>query len=322
MSKKIIINLCKLINMYVLINLLIFLVIVFLYIHIYNHLDTSNYLEIYEVDEIPKEKFEELCNLKQPLIINTVPINNNVTIQKLISNYSGFDIKIMNINQCYNQSHNQFNIDYTPSDISNINPRPLPIKINTAIQLFNNDISGIYYSEYNSDFIQETTLEKNFENNDLFLRPYGVSNKFYDLIFGSKNSYSNLRCHLNSRNFLYVNEGSIEVTMCVPNDIKYLYVNKNYETMEYVSEINICNVESKYMQNFNKVKFLQVIIPRNKIIQIPPYWFYHIKILEDNTLITAFKYRTIMNNISIIPDLFIKFLQDNNVKRNFTKIVS
>ena len=152
--------------MYVLINLLIFLVIVFLYIHIYNHLDTSNYLEIYKVDEIPKEKFEELCNLKQPLIINTVPINNNVTIQKLISNYSGFDIKIMNINQCYNQSHEQFNIDSSPSDISNINPLPLPIKINTAIQLFNNDISGIYYSEYNSDFIQETTLEKNFENID------------------------------------------------------------------------------------------------------------------------------------------------------------
>lgn len=312
--------------MYVLINLLIFLVIVFLYIHIYNHLDTSNYLEIYEVDEIPKEKFEELCNLKQPLIINTVSINNNVTIQKLLSNYSGFDIKIMNINQCYNQNYNQsceqFNNDSTQSDISNINPMPLPIKINTAIQLFNNDISGIYYSEYNSDFIQETTLEKNFENIDLFLRPYGVSNKFYDLILGSKNSYSNLRCHLNSRNFLYVNEGSIEVTMCVPNDIKYLYVNKNYETMEYVSEINICNVESKYMQNFNKVKFLRVTIPRNKIIQIPPYWFYHIKILEDNTLITSFKYRTIMNNISIIPDLFIKFLQDNNVKRNFTKIVS
>ena len=207
--------------------------------------------------------------------------------------------------------------------MSNLNGVLSPAEIKVVLaQLFNNDISGIYYSEYNSDFIQETTLEKNFENIDLFLRPYGVSNKFYDLILGSKNSYSNLRCHLNSRNFLYVNEGSIEVTMCVPNDIKYLYVNKNYETMEYVSEINICNVESKYMQNFNKVKFLRVIIPRNKIIQIPPYWFYHIKILEDNTLITAFKYRTIMNNISIIPDLFIKFLQDNNVKRNFTKIVS
>ena len=160
--------------------------------------------------------------------------------------------------------------------------------------------------------------------NSLFPRSRYIIHKIVrKKIFKSpKNSYSNLRCHLNSRNFLYVNEGSIEVTMCVPNDIKYLYVNKNYETMEYVSEINICNVESKYMQNFNKVKFLQVIIPRNKIIQIPPYWFYHIKILEDNTLITAFKYRTIMNNISIIPDLFIKFLQDNNVKRNFTKIVS
>ena len=56
--------------MYILANILILLITIFLYINIYFNLNTSDYLEIYEIDNISKEKFEELCNIKQPLFFD------------------------------------------------------------------------------------------------------------------------------------------------------------------------------------------------------------------------------------------------------------
>ena len=78
--------------MYILINLLILAIILFCYIHIYYHIKTSNYLEVYEVENLSKEKFEELCELKQPLIINNVSILKDITIDSINSNFSSFDI--------------------------------------------------------------------------------------------------------------------------------------------------------------------------------------------------------------------------------------
>ena len=68
--------------MNILINLLIFCIVLFFYIHIYNNIKTSNYLEIYEVESPSKEKFEELCNLKQPLLINNINlIEDNINYE-------------------------------------------------------------------------------------------------------------------------------------------------------------------------------------------------------------------------------------------------
>ena len=48
----------------------IFCIILFFYLHIYFHLKTSNDLEIYEIDKPSKDKFEEICDLKQPVVMN------------------------------------------------------------------------------------------------------------------------------------------------------------------------------------------------------------------------------------------------------------
>ena len=188
--------------------------------------------------------------------------------------------------------------------------------------LFKNDNSGIYFSEHNQDFLEDTTIEKYLSNNDLYLRPYCISYKSYDLIMGSINSYSTLKCVLNCRNVLFVNDGSIEVTLCIPNNKKFLYVLEDNEKLELISQINIYDVQDKYKHDYNKIKFLRVILNKNMMLQIPAYWFYSIKILEENTLITNYKYRTFMNDFSIIPNLFTNFLQKNNIKHNFTKIIS
>ena len=79
--------------MEILINLLILSITLFLYIHIYNQIKTSNYLEVYEIDNISKDKFEELCELKQPLLIDNINILN-FDINYIKNTYGSFDLKI------------------------------------------------------------------------------------------------------------------------------------------------------------------------------------------------------------------------------------
>ena len=53
------------------IAVLLFCLVLFLYLHIQFHLKTSNDLELYEIDYPSKEKLEEICDLRQPLIFQT-----------------------------------------------------------------------------------------------------------------------------------------------------------------------------------------------------------------------------------------------------------
>lgn len=54
------------------------------------------------------------------------------------------------------------------------------------------------------------------------------------------------------------------------------------------------------------------------MFHIPPYWWYSMQFNIDTT-VTSFKYKTIMNTVSIIPLLFIHLLQSFNIKRKFMK---
>ena len=203
--------------MEIFINLLILSITLFLYIHIYNQIKTSNYLEIYEIENISKDKFEELCNLKQPLLINNIDLLN-LDIQYLQNNYNSFDIKI---------------ISNTTSDMF------LQMKFGTAIELFNKDTSANYISYNNKEFIEETSIVKEFSVSDLFLRPIATSSIEYDLLLGSVNSYTPLGYNLNCRNYYSVLTGSVEITLCPPKDYKYLYVNKDYENFKFTSSVDI-----------------------------------------------------------------------------------
>jgi hypothetical protein len=284
--------------MEILINLLILSITLFLYIHIYNQIKTSNYLEVYEIENISKDKFEELCHLKQPLLINNIGLLN-FDIPHIQNNYGSFDIKITN-----KDATDMF----------------LPMKFLTAIELFDKDSSANYISENNKEFLEETSLIKEFSINDLFLRPVGTSSIEYDLILGSINSYTPLSYNLNCRNYYSVLTGSIEVTLCPPKDYKYLYINKDYENFKFTSMVDILEPQDKYKNEFDKVKFLRVVLEPNRLLQIPAYWFFSIKILESNTLISNFKYTTYMNSLAMAPELFMKFLQKNNIKQNLAKV--
>ena len=279
------------------INFLIFCVVLFLYVHVYNHIKTSSYLEVYEIENLSKDKFEDINNFKQPLLLNNYTLLTNITMDYLISNYPTFDLNL------YNKQNNSF----------------LKIKMEEFNTIINSDESINYISCNNKDFLEETTLEKILSSNDSFFRPYNICNKTYDIIMGRKNSASQLKYSINSRNILYLSSGQIEVTLCPPKYYKNLHVKKNYELLDYYSDIDINNIQSIYKNDYQKAKFLRVMLNTDQVLIIPPYLFYSIKFLEENTIVFFNSYRTFTSSIAIIPDLFIQTLQQNNLKLNMIK---
>ena len=291
----------------IIIALFVFCVILFFYLHIQFHLKTSDDLEIYEVDQASKDKIEEICDLRQPVLIDfpagedEYKIINTTNKQFLLDNYPVFEVKIRN-----------------KTDISSESDICVPLPLHVAVNLFNKDNTASYFSEGNIDFLQETGAIKNMTYNDGFLRPYLVSNCYYDVLFASKDLETPFRYDLNYRNYYMVTQGSVKIKLSPPKSSKYLYPINDYENFEFKSPINPWNPQLKYRADFDKIKCLEIILTPGKILYIPAYWWYTFK-FDDNTSVSCFKYRTYMNNIAISPKICMYALQNQNVERKIAK---
>ena len=290
--------------MKILFGFFIFCLVLFIYLHIQFHLKTGEDLEIYEVDQSSKNKLEEICDIRQPVLFDFDCDKIIETTNKdYISNYyNAFEIKIRNIND---------------ENISN-NELYIPLSINAAVKLFEDDKSSSYFSENNTDFLEETGIIKNMKYNDEYLRPYMVSNCNYDIIMGSNNTCTPFRYELNYRNYFVLTQGTAQIKLTPPNSTKYLYPIYDYENFEFKSPINPWNPQAKFKKDFDKIKCLEFTLTIGKTIFIPAYWWYSIK-FNSNTSISCFRYRTYMNNLAIFPYIGMHALQIQNVKRDVVK---
>jgi hypothetical protein len=287
--------------MKVILILLIFCLVLFFYLHIYSQLKTSNELEVYEIEHPSKERLEEICELKQPVIFTYDTDKLCMPMSTLQSTYNAFDVKIRNVKYMSNNDE----IDLY-----------IPIALNKAIDVMNADKESKYFSEKNSDFLKESGLIKKLKYNDMLLRPYMVSNCIYDYLIATKGTQTPFRYELNYRNYFLVNEGEIKIKLAPPKSVKYLSSIKDYEYFEFRSPINPWDIQLQYKPDFDKIKCLEIVLKKGQLFYLPPYWWYSIEF--SSTIVTSicsFKYRTFMNTVAIIDKLIIQFLQLQNIKR-------
>jgi len=293
--------------MKIIIAMFVFCIMLFFYLHIQFHLKTSDDLEIYEIDQASKDKMEEICDLRQPVLFDLPSVEdgekiiNTTNKQFLLDNYPVFEIKI--------RDKNDSNLE---SDMC------VPLPLHVATKLFGEDTNSTYFSEGNMDFLQETGAIKNMSYNDEFLRPSLVSNCYYDVLMGSTNVETPFRYDLNYRNYYMVTQGSIKVKLSPPKSSKYLYPINDYENFEFKSPVNPWNPQTKYRADFDKIKCLEIVLTPGRFLYIPAYWWHTFK-FEENTSVSCFKYRTYMNNIAISPKIFMYALQNQNVERKIAK---
>jgi hypothetical protein len=206
-------------------------------------------------------------------------------------------------------------------DTNNDTELYMPLPIHAAVKLFDEDKNSLYYSENNTDFLQETGVVKTLQYNDEFLRPYMVSNCNYDLLMGSDRTCTPFRYEVNYRNFFLLTQGSAQIKMTPPQSTRYLYPNYDYENFEFRSPVNPWKPQPNYSADFDKIKCLEFTLQPGKTVFIPAFWWYSIK-FNKNTSISCFRYRTYMNNIAISPYIALYALQIQNVKRNVAKTAS
>jgi hypothetical protein len=192
------------------------------------------------------------------------------------------------------------------------------LSLDIASKLFEEDKKSTYLSESNMDFLTETGAIKNMNYNDELLRPYLVSNCFYDVMFGSNGVETPLRYEVNYRNYFIVTQGSVKIKLMPPKSSRYLYPINDYENFEFRSQINPWSPQPKFRADFDKIKCLEIVLTPGNFLFIPAYWWYSFKFSND-TSISSFKYRTYMNTIAIMPNLLMYALQNQNVERQIAK---
>lgn len=290
--------------MHIIYIVLIFCIVLFLYIHIYFQLKTSDDLEIYEIDHPSKDKLEEICDLRQPILFQFENERLLETCQRasILDTYGAFDVKIRNIKEPADADANLY----------------VPLAFSSALKLVKEDKELKYLLENSSDFLEETGILKSYKYNDAFLRPYMVSQCNYDLILAGEKTQTPFRYELNFRNYFLVTEGTVKVKLAPPKSAKYLYPNEDYENLEFSSPINPWQVQTQYKADFDKIKCLDVNMTKGQILFLPAYWWYSIE-FGSNATVCGFKYKTYMNTVAIAPQLLRRMLQMQNVKRNNVK---
>ena len=287
--------------MNIIITTFIFAIVLFIYLHIFYHIKTSNDLEVYEVQNLSKERLEEVCNLRQPLTFY-LDINcfDRLRLEEVKNSYGPFDIKLRDISS------------NTNSELY------LPVVLNKAIIAVKDNPK--FFSEKNEEFLNETSLIKTLKSNDYFLRPPALMTSEYDYLIGGKNSITPFRYDMCYRNFLIILDGEATVKLTPPKNSKYLYTEKDYDNFEFKSPVNPWEPQKEYENDFNKIKCLDVKLNRGKLLFIPSYWWYSIKFNSETATILNFKYKTYMNNLALIVHYFKYFLQKQNIKHNTIQI--
>jgi hypothetical protein len=259
---------------------------------------------VYEIEQPSKEKLEEICDLRQPVIFDyqNESLLETCKLSQIAEHYSAFDVKVRNV-----------------KEVDDNTDLHIPVTLKAALSLFSGDKDSKYMSEKNGDFLEETGIIKNYKYNDAFLRPPMVSNCFYDFLTASQNTETVLQYSVNYRNFYLVTHGVIKIKLIPPKSARYLYPMDDFENFEFRSPVNPWTIQRQYKADFDKIKTLEIELIPGKIIYIPAYWWYSIKFVEPLSSVCVFKYRTYMNTVAILPRLCMKTLQRQNTKREVVK---
>ncbi len=244
------------------------------------HLKTGDDMEVYETMIASKDKLEDVCNLRQPVIFEYSNELLNQCTLSLLKEHAAFDVNV-----------------YDDQSIGVMIPLE---KANKLIK------KKMYASYHNESFLAETNIKKCFVQVDSLLRPSMVSSIQYDLLFGAEGYTTRLKYTNKYRNFFIVTDGSITMKLTPPRNTKYLEEVKMYDEQDFYTSISP-------WKEVKRVKFLDITLTTGKLLFIPAYWWYSIR-LEKDACVCMLSYKTIMNSLATLPDTIRQMLQRENTK--------
>lgn len=286
----------------------IFLLVLFLYIHITAQYKKSEDLEIYETDFESNAGLQDICEVRQPFLFEYKSVNHDffekINAEKLSEVAGSHDVKIKEV---FDYMKDSDSVDY------------VVLPWTSARTLMTTDSAANYFTENNNEYVEEAGIVGVFSKNDTFLKPGWCCSTQYDVMTGAKGASTPLRYHTGFRQFVCVQTGKIMVKMTPWRSAKYLYPIHDFENYEFWSPVNVWNPQKKYLHEMDKLRFLEFDVTAGHVIYVPPYWFYSIQYVEDDTLITGFSYLSIMNCVANMPNTARYYLQQANIEKKEVK---
>ena len=298
------------------VTVLLFCIVLFFYLHIHFQLKVANDLEVFVLDNptFSKIKLEELCDLRQPILIDFPEdiILQSCSQSALLAQHSNIEV---NVRENKEETTEKKTVPSVLKTYKNENENiylPLPLK--HCIELLKKDEKSVFFTENNSSFLDESGITKKIQQNDKYIRPPMTSNAKYDILLGGNMSTTPLRYEISYRNYFVLTSGRVKIKLLPPKSSYYLHETKDYENFEFISPMNVWNIQSKYQTDFEKVKTVEVELSvPGKAIYIPAYWWYSIQFIEDASVLINCKYKTYMNVVAILPHIGLYFLQNQNI---------
>jgi len=296
----------------------IFVIILFFYIHITSQWKTSDDLEIYESDFESASQLQEVCAVKQPVVFKFQkdPIADSFFERfqaAKFEKYDNLDIRVKDRSDYKSASlHDEQNaaIEY------------VPLSFRSVRRLFTTDTNAKYFSEKNSSFLEESSLDRVAHSLDAHLKPPLSAYTKYDLVIGSPLVTTPLRYHLESHHFIAVTRGKINVKLCPPKYGKIIPTVKDYENYEFWSPLNPWTKSQEYKDILQKTKFLDVEVNSGDILFLPPYWWYSVSFSGDpETTVATFTYDVAMNIAAQSKHWGLYYLQQSNIKTRPAKTI-
>lgn len=271
------------------ISLVLFLMVFFLYLHVTAQWKKSEDMEIYEADYVNYTQFQEICDVRQPVLFQlpstASPFFNRIRISQF-QKYQVFDVFVKNCTDYHT----------LPADTS-IEVVSLPLHSATA--LLEKDTNAKYISEHNQSFLEDSGLASIYTTLNAYLRPFATVYSKYDLVFGSAGAHTPFQYHTYSRLYLATTTGKIRVKLAPWKTHKHVYPHKDYDLYEFRSPINIWSPAAKYADNIQYVQCLEVDVIEGNVLFIPPFWWYSIQFSSDtSTTVATFAYATAMNAVA------------------------
>jgi hypothetical protein len=255
------------------ISVILFIIIVFLYFHVQSQYKTSEFLEIYETDFTSNKQLQDTLNLKQPVLF-TLP-----------DNYGILEKDVVNARENIMIRDTRENID------------AIVLNSDSALGLIHSDTNSHYFSDNNTMLLSNAYIQQKCQTLDPYLQPNYCVRTTYDVLFGSRKSYTPMMYHIYSQRFLVVQGNSqnsgIRIKMSPWKNTPLLNPIKNYEQFEFYSSIHMFSSKDQY-----HFKVLDFVVNPGYILFIPPYWWYSIQYLDSSTCITSVTYSTAINCIS------------------------
>lgn len=239
-------------------------------------------------------------------IYNHLYVNNTLDIQYIPSYYKRALDNLVDIKTPFYFNTDDIDLPDTLLLFKNNNMKDKIKKYNKKQNVYSNQDINIVSHLYDD-----------FQQINSYLEPYAKYNPYYNFIVGKTNATTPLQYSLYCRNFFYVSEGSVNITLIPPKYSKYLSIKKDYESLTYQSNVNVWKPSKIDENSLCNCKKITMKLSHGHILSIPPYWNYSFQLNEKNSSICSLSYETIFNRVATLPHYIFKYLKSQDINLTF-----